>query len=54
MKKIFIKIFTFFFKKDTIKDYNGSTFYNNVIIKGKKEIDSELFDKKSNNYLFKV
>ncbi len=53
MKSIIKKIFTFFKKKDTIKETNGSSFYINVVCKGKKQLDAELFDKNSDSYLFR-
>ncbi len=53
MKSIIKKIFTFFKKKDTIKETNGSNFYINVVCKGKKQLDAELFDKNSDSYLFR-
>ena len=50
----FIKsIFSFFRKKDIIKEESGSSFYINVVCKGKEKLDSELFDKNSNEYLFR-
>ena len=53
MKKIINKILTFFKKEDTIKQENGSSFYQTVIVKGKKKTNAEVFDKNSDSYLFK-
>ena len=53
MKKIINKILTFFKKEDTIKQEIGSSFYQTVIVKGKKKTNAEVFDKNSDSYLFK-
>ena len=53
MKKIINKILSFFRKEDVIKQERGSSFYQTVIVKGKKKLNEELFDKNSDSYLFK-
>lgn len=50
----FIKsVLSLFRKKDIIKEESGSSFYINVVCKGRTKLDSELFDKNSNEYLFR-
>ena len=53
MKKIINKILSFFRKENVIKQERGSSFYQAVIVKGKKKLNEELFDKNSDSYLFK-
>lgn len=53
MKNILKRVLSFFKKKDIIKEENGSSFYINVICKGREKLDSELFDKNSDQYLFR-
>jgi hypothetical protein len=55
MIKLLKSFFSFFGKKDTIQNENevGSDFYIKVICKGRKKLDSELFDKNSDSYLFR-
>lgn len=53
MKNIIKSLLSFFRKKDIIKEESGSSFYINVVCKGRAKLDSELFDKSSNEYLFR-
>lgn len=50
-----LKKFLFLFtEKKIVQDSDSnSSFYNNVICKGKEKLDLELFDKNSKSYLFK-
>ncbi len=51
MKNFIQSVLSFFRKKDIIKEESGSSFYINVVCKGREKLDSELFDKNSNEYL---
>ena len=53
MKNILKKIVAMFKKEDTVKQESGSSFYQTVIVKGKKRTNAEVFDKNSDSYLFK-
>ena len=46
-------LFLFVNKKIAQDSDSNSSFYNNVICKGKEKLDLELFDKNSDSYLFK-
>ena len=54
MKNFIQSVLSFFRKKDIIKEESGSSFYINVVCKGREKLDSELFDKNSNEYSGKI
>ena len=53
MRNFIKSVLSLFIKKDIIKEESGSSFYINVVCKGREKLDSELFDKNSNEYLFR-
>ena len=53
MENFIQRVLSLFRKKDIIKEESGSSFYINVVCKGREKLDSELFDKNSNEYLFR-